>query len=320
MEKTPLPQMSSHLQNMRSSNLPTSTGNNSDITARLRALQADRSAAAPSEDQVRARLDKLRGQQSTAQAPGPVYQPPDTRPNIERSSDLLAVVRAEVNLESRVPILTPEQEIERRLARLRGEQMTSASSGAEGARAKSDNTPDPQAFLLSTQADKTKHGYRDIENLDLDEVNRLMQEVNFKMKDEAKAALNDLEKDKVIQEQLARLKVKQNKKQPKKEDDESEEDSEEDTDNVLMQILAEARLEERLSPLPPESPTKDVRRGPGHGQPEPEPEELPWCVICNDDASVRCTDCGGDLYCGQCYKELHRDREERGHRSVGYRK
>ena len=320
MEKTPLPQMSSHLQNMRSSNLPTSTGNNSDITARLRALQADRSAAAPSEEQVRARLDKLRGQQSTAQAPGPVYQPPDTRPNIERSSDLLASVRAEVDLESRVPILTPEQEIERRLARLRGEQMTSASSGEEGARAKPDNTPDPQAFLLSTKADKTKDGYRDIENLDLDEVNRLMQEVNFKMKDEAKAALNDLEKDKVIQEQLARLKVKQNKEQPEKEDDESDEDSEEDTDNVLMQILAEARLEERLSPLPPESPTKDVRRGPGHGQPEPEPEELPWCVICNDDASVRCTDCGGDLYCGQCYKELHRDREERGHRTVGYRK
>ena len=144
-----------------------------------------------------------------------------------------------------------------------------------------------------------------------------MQEVNFKMKDEAKAALNDLEKDKVIQEQLARLKVKQNKELPERKDNLSdEENEEEDTDNVLMQILAEARLEDRLSPLAPDTP--DERPGRDHGQGEP--EELPWCVICNDDASVRCQDCGGDLYCGQCYKELHRDREERGHRTVGYRK
>jgi len=77
-----------------------------------------------------------------------------------------------------------------------------------------------------------------------------------------------------------------------------------------------ARLEERLSP--PDNPSQDVRPSMGHGQAEP--EELPWCVICNDDASVRCQDCGGDLYCGQCYKELHRDPEERRHRAVGYRK
>ena len=301
---------------MPRTNLLTSA-DNADITARLRALQADRSAAAPSEDQVRARLDQLRGQQPPApasEAPAPIYQPPDTRPNIERSADLLAAVRAEVDLESRVPILTPEQDIERRLAKLRGEQFSSANR--DSARAQPDNTPDPQSFL-STQADRTKEGYKDLENLDLDEVNKLMQEVNFKMEDEAKAALNDLEKDKVIQEQLARLKVKQNKEQSEKEVNSSDEDNEEEqTDKVLMHILAEARLEERLSP--PDNLSQDVRPSMGHGQAEP--EELPWCVICNDDASVRCQDCGGDLYCGQCYKELHRDPEERRHRAVGYRK
>ena len=316
-----MPKILSPSQNIPRTNPPTSS-DNADITARLRALQADRSAAAPSEDQVRARLDKLRGQQPPAQAPGPVYQPPDTRPNIERSSDLLAAVRAEVDLESRVPILTAEQDIERRLARLRGEQMSAANSEAsEGVRPQPGNTPDPQAFLLSSQADKTsktKDGYKDLENLDLDEVNKLMQEVNFKMKDEAKAALNDLEKDKVIQEQLARLKVKQNKELPERKDNSSDEETEEDTDHVLMQILAEARLEERLSPLAPDTPGSAVRPSRDDGQGEP--EELPWCVICNDDASLRCQDCGGDLYCGQCYKELHTDREERGHRTVGYRK
>ena len=137
------------------------------------------------------------------------------------------------------------------------------------------------------------------------------------MKEDATAALNDLEKDKAIQEQLARLKVKQNKEPLEKEYISSDEEDEEATDNVLMKILAEAKLEERMSPLDPGSDTRFTERSEGRG--EAEPEELPWCVICNDDASVRCQDCGGDLYCGQCYQELHRDREERGHRTLRYR-
>ena len=114
------------------------------------------------------------------------------------------------------------------------------------------------------------------------------------MKEDATAALNDLEKDKAIQEQLARLKVKQNKEPPEKEYISSDEEDEEVTDNVLMKILAEAKLEERMSPLEP------------------------GC-ICNNDANVRCQDCGGDLYCGQCYQELNRNRREREHRTLRYR-
>ena len=148
MEKTPLPKILSPSQNLPRPNPPTSS-DNADITARLRALQADRSAAAPSEDQVRARLDKLRGQQSPAQAPAPVYQPPDTRPNIERSSDLLAAVRAEVDLESRVPILTPEQEIERRLARLR--------SGASSCQQQTVRRPDLNQTILLIHKPSSSH-------------------------------------------------------------------------------------------------------------------------------------------------------------------
>lgn len=33
--------------------------------------------------------------------------------------------------------------------------------------------------------------------------------------------------------------------------------------------------------------------------------ELPWCILCNNDAAVRCMDCGGDLYCISCSKEVH---------------
>ena len=47
-----------------------------------------------------------------------------------------------------------------------------------------------------------------------------------------------------------------------------------------------------------------------------------WCVICNDDATVRCLGCDGDLYCAKCFREGHIGpdvgMEERTHRWVKY--
>ena len=48
-----------------------------------------------------------------------------------------------------------------------------------------------------------------------------------------------------------------------------------------------------------------------------------WCVICNDNATVRCLGCEGDLYCAKCWKEGHVGKEagydERSHRWVKYK-
>jgi len=49
-----------------------------------------------------------------------------------------------------------------------------------------------------------------------------------------------------------------------------------------------------------------------------------WCVICNDDATVKCFGCGSDLYCARCWKEGHMGvdvgYEEKNHKWENFRK
>ena len=285
------------------------------LAARLRSLQEERSSGTPSSEQVRERLDRLKDvgpshhSQPSSRA---VYEKPDSRTNTERSSDLLGAVRAEVELEARIaPALSPEEDIQRRLARLRGENTDSRPQPLPGHQKPS--LPDPKQFL-----DTSEEAQPDLEKVSVEEVNKLMQEVDKKMMLEAEKAMKDLEKDKAIQEQLERLKVK-SKKPPVPPIDaegvgnvsEDSDSAEDPTDRILAKILAEARLEDRLSPLPLDDSGEVGAGG--------EPEELPWCVICNDDAVVRCLDCGGDLYCGGCFSELHSDKYDRKHRTERFK-
>ncbi|GAB0100489.1 abscission/NoCut checkpoint regulator [Sergentomyia squamirostris] len=95
-------------------------------------------------------------------------------------------------------------------------------------------------------------------------------------------------------------------------DDESE-DEETAARKIAQKYLEESALEdnildpdekELISSLPP--PSKDT-------------EELPWCTICNEDATIRCTDCDGELFCRECFKDIHDDEEYKAHRTKAYK-
>ena len=50
------------------------------------------------------------------------------------------------------------------------------------------------------------------------------------------------------------------------------------------------------------------------------PEEYPWCIICNEDAVLRCQQCDGDLFCKRCFRECHLDADIRNHSGKPYTK
>lgn len=54
-------------------------------------------------------------------------------------------------------------------------------------------------------------------------------------------------------------------------------------------------------------------------KPDQQAEELPWCTICNEDATIRCIGCDDDLFCRSCFKEIHaNDEEYMEHRTKPY--
>jgi len=51
-------------------------------------------------------------------------------------------------------------------------------------------------------------------------------------------------------------------------------------------------------------------------------DQKTWCVVCLEDATIRCVGCDNDVYCARCWKEMHvgpsAGYDERGHQWVKF--
>uniref|UniRef100_A0A8D3DBL3 Zinc finger, FYVE domain containing 19 n=1 Tax=Scophthalmus maximus TaxID=52904 RepID=A0A8D3DBL3_SCOMX len=83
-----------------------------------------------------------------------------------------------------------------------------------------------------------------------------------------------------------------------------------DPDKVTMDDFQHPDSEEETE----EEAVKRVLKQPS----DSDEEELPWCCICNQDATLRCHTCDGDLYCNRCFREGHDKYDRMEHRTANY--
>nr|ACO11410.1 Zinc finger FYVE domain-containing protein 19 [Caligus rogercresseyi] len=247
----------------------------------------------PCDDEIAQRLAKLRGQegtQSSSKASSTPVQEPDKRTDVEKEEGLIQEAKDRIRLEANKP--DPDAEIASRLAKLRGENAQ-----------KNDKEENEVKEFIKTSGDEEM----EIDSSDVTATD--IQEMAKKLSKEAQDGLKDLSEDPEISKKMNDMAL-----DPQVDDTES--------DDVIRQILDEAALEKKLGHLGPlpafeddddleEGKTAILRSTQFAGRSVQKQlntgEEFPWCVICNEDASLRCPQCESDLYCSRCFRECHNE-------------
>ncbi|XP_058397233.1 abscission/NoCut checkpoint regulator [Diceros bicornis minor] len=284
------------LARLRQENKPKSVPSLAEIEARLAALRDEPWGPIPSTQEMEARLAALQGRVPPSQTPQLAHQPSDTRTQDQQAQDLLTQLAAEVAIDKSSEQGGP--------AALIQNDLNQGGPGDQSTNSKRQTTwslEEEKSRLLAEAAVELRQ-----ENTRQERILALAKRL---------AVLQGQDPDKV---------TLQDYRLPDSDDDEDEETA---IQRVLQQLTEEAALDEASGFNIPAEPTLRPR-APFHRaepeaqavapRPEAEEEELPWCCICNEDATLRCAGCNGDLYCARCFREGHDAFELKEHRTSAY--
>lgn len=289
-----------------------------------------------------ARVNALKGatQDGASSSPGAQYQPfPPTSKKLTQADQvdhLLQEIADEVEIDAHLP--DPALDVENRLRKLRGEPEIGGGGGGEGTgqsdmnsmidqalnwkpknRTAENPNSDGEKVEETEKGDKLSEEENEQKENDLEAMNRLMKEMAREIENDADKEIRDLAKDDAVRQRLEELK-EFNKKQKEKgenvENEKEDEEDEEETEQIIRKLTDEAKLEDHDPNIENEpgrgidlkKPLQELGRQVQRIENNLEGEKkLPWCVICNEDASWSCPECDGDLYCSSCFREFHRD-------------
>ncbi|KAM5340694.1 abscission/NoCut checkpoint regulator isoform 1-T1 [Glossophaga mutica] len=285
------------LARLRQEKKPKSVPSQAEIEARLAALRDEPQGSIPSTQEMEARLAALQGRVPPSRTPQPVHQTPDTRTQAQQAEDLLTRLTAEVAIDESWE---------------RGGQGTSIQNDLN------EGGPGGQSIDSKGQATCSLDG----------EKSRLLAEAAAKLQEENTRQEQILALAKrlaVLQGQDPDRVTLQDYHLP---DNDDSEDEEKAIQRVLKQLTEEAALDEASGFNIPAEPSLQAQAKACRAEPEAqaaaptpaaEEEELPWCCICNEDATLRCAGCDGDLYCVRCFREGHDAFELKEHQTSAYR-
>ncbi|XP_031524685.1 LOW QUALITY PROTEIN: abscission/NoCut checkpoint regulator [Papio anubis] len=281
------------LARLRQENKPKLVPSQEEIEARLAALKDERQGSIPSTREMEARLAALQGRVLPSQTPQPAHHTPDNRTQAQQTQDLLTQLAAEVAIDS-------------------------WKGGGPAASLQNDlNQGGPGSTHSKKQASWSLE----------EEKSRLLAEAALELREENTRQERILALAKrlaVLRGQDPERVTLQDYRLPDSDDDEDEETA---IQRVLQQLTEEAVLDEASGfNIPAEQasrPRTQPRRTQPEAQdvdprPEAEEEELPWCCICNEDATLRCAGCDGDLFCARCFREGHDAFELKEHHTSAY--